>query len=86
MKDARRKAKENFEIQSYMIDSKINEILDDLDNSNDIELLKSHSMLIGKHLEQYMLLRMRKIDVLPIDVVFLSAIQEALIDKILLLL
>ena len=86
MEDTRIKAKENFEIQSYMIDNKINEILDDLDSSNDVELLKSHSMLIGKHLEQYKMLKMRKIDVLPIDVEFLSAIQEALVDKILSLL
>ena len=86
MEDTRRKAKENFEIQSYRIDSKINEILDDLDNSNDVELLKSHSMLIGKYLEQYKMLKMRKIEVLPIDVEFLSAIQEAMVDKILLLL
>lgn len=86
MEDTRRKAKENFEIQSYRIDNKINEILDDLDNSNDVHLLKSHSMMIGKHLEQYIELQMRGIDILPIDVEFLSTVQEALIDKILLLL
>lgn len=84
--DNRKKAKENFEIASYELDSKINEILDDLDNSNDVELLKSHSMLIGKHLEQYIELQMREINVLPIDVKFLSTVQEALVDKILLLL
>lgn len=86
MEDTRKKAKQNFEVRSYEIDSRINEVLDDLDNSNDVELLKSHSMLIGKHLEQYMELKMRKIDVLPIDVEFLSVIQEALVDKILSLL
>ena len=82
MEDTRRKAKENFEKKSYEIDSKINEILDDLDNSNDVELLKSHSMLIGEHLEQYMELKMRKIVVLPIDIEFLSAVQEALVSRI----
>lgn len=82
MEDSRRKAKENFEVKSYEIDGRINEILDDLDNSNDIELLKSYSMLIGEHLEQYVELKMRKIDVLPIDVEFLAAIQEALVDRI----
>lgn len=86
MMDKRRKAKENFDIQSFKIDSKINEILDDLDNSNDVELLKSHSMIIGEHLEQYMELKMRRINVLPVDTKFLLSIQEALVDKILLLL
>ncbi len=86
MIDKRQKAKANFEIQSYKIDNKINEILDDLDNSNDIKLLKSHSMMIGKLLEQYIELQMRGIHVLPIDVEFLSTVQNALVDKILLLL
>lgn len=86
MIDKRQKAKENFEIQSYKIDSRINGILYDLDNSNDIKLLKSHSMLISKHLEQYIELQMRGIHVLPIDVEFLFAVQDALVDKILLLL
>jgi len=84
--DNRKKAKQNFEVASYELDTKINEILDDLSKSNDIELLKSHAILIGRHLEQYMELQMRGIHVLPIDVEFLSAIQEALVDKILLLL
>jgi hypothetical protein len=86
MEDTRIKAKETFELASYELDSKINEILDDLDNSNDIKLLKSHAMLIGRHLEQYMELQMRGIHVLPVDVDFLSTVQNALVDKILLLL
>ena len=86
MEDTRRKAKEKFEKESYEIDGRMNKILEDLSESNDIELLKSHSMLIGVHLEQYAELKMRGIMVLPIDIKFLSNVQEALVDKILSLL
>ena len=86
MEDTRRKAKENFEKKSYEIDGRMNEILEDLSESNDLELLKAHSMLIGEHLEQYTELKMRGITVLPIDIGFLSNVQEALVDKILSLL
>ena len=82
MTETRQKAKENFEIKSYEIDRKINQILFALDNSDDVEVLEAHMLLISSHLEQYRELQMKGIDVLPIDYNGLYAVQCALFNKL----
>ena len=82
MIEARQKAKERFEIRSYEIDRRINQILFDLDNTDDVEVLEAHLLLISSHLENYRELQVKGIDVLPFDYDGLYALQCALFNKL----
>ena len=57
-------------------------LLFDLDNTDDVEVLEAHLLLISSHLENYRELQVKGIDVLPFDYNGLYALQCALFNKL----
>ena len=71
----------NFDLRAYKLDAQINDILRELEQSDNPKLLKKHIMAIGDVLEDYYELKLSAIPVTAIDVGFLRELQSKLVDK-----